>query len=532
MKIAWLKKVCFLMVLTILVTSSLAACGKKAETAPAATASEESTAEPAASSKQQETDPIQAEIAKGKVELQMYLVGDAQTDQELVYGKINELMEKDINTTVSVNNISWADFLKKYQLIFASGEEFDCAFAGAFCSYYDLATKNAFKEIDEDLIKTYAPATYANLDAYYVKGTKVNGKMYMIPADQHDVRGSLVAIRGDLREKYSLPEIKSVDDYYQYLIEIAKNEKVTPFYSNTDDTSWVDSLFSRYNGIANINNTFCNNVKQFEGTLTVYNALESQEFIDFAKKMEELNQADVFPKNMLSQKTQGQDLFKAGTTASYMQEPNGLFSTVSEINRDHPEWKIEIYDISNPNMPLSGLAPADAGLVLHPATKYPERCMMMLDLFRQNKQYHDLTYLGIEGKHWKAEGDLKYSALDASKAFPFNAACPWAWTNDDFKRVDVSTPQSLLDIKAKWLTMSKDTPITAFAFDDTNVKNEEAVISNIITKYKNVLIYGFSSDPEKDIAQMNAELKKAGLEKVLKETQTKLDEFLVNFNKN
>lgn len=526
MKNVFWKKAGILALTAVLSVSILSACGSK-ETTEQSTATTSQTATNSSAG----NDPIQAELAKGEVNLTMYLAGDAQTDQNEVYAEINKLLVKDINTTVTINNVPWADVQKKYQLMFASGEEFDCALGAGFLNYYDLATKNAFKEINEDWIKTYAPETYADLDPYYVKGSKVNGKMYLIPANQHETRGSLVAIRGDLRVKYNLPEIKSQDDYFNYLTAVAKNEKISAFNASVDNTSWYDSIFGRYNGFTNINNLYCNNVKTFDEKLTVFNALESQEYLNFAKKMRELNEAGVFPKSMLSQKTQGKEFFKAGTTASFMEEPNGLYSTVSEINAAHPEWKIEVYDISNPNMPLTGLSPADAGLVLNPKTKHVERVLMMYNLFREKKEYHDLTYLGIEGKHWKAEGNQKFSPLPASKGFPFNAASPWAWTNDKYKRVDAETPQSLIDIKEKWKGMTKNSAIQAFAFNDVNVKNEEAALNNIISKYKNVLMYGFAADVEKTITQMNDELKKAGLEKVHKETQTKIDEFLVQYNK-
>jgi len=88
----------------------------------------------------------------------------------------------------------------------------------------------------------------------------------------------------------------------------------------------------------------------------------------------------------------------------------------------------------------------------------------------------------------------------------------------------------LLDIKKKWKTMSKDSPINAFSFNDTNVKNEEAAVNNVLSKYKNLLLYGFEDNPEKTIEQMNNELKSSGLDKVQKETQTQLDKFMIDYN--
>ena len=39
---------------------------------------------------------------------------------------------------------------------------------------------------------------------------------------------------------------------------------------------------------------------------------------------------------------------------------------------------------------------------------------MVLDLFRNNREYYDLTWYGIEGKHYTAIGDTGYSSLPDS----------------------------------------------------------------------------------------------------------------------
>lgn len=47
-----------------------------------------------------------------ELELTMYLLGDPQPDAELVYEEVNKKRKKDLNTTLKVKYIPWADLEK------------------------------------------------------------------------------------------------------------------------------------------------------------------------------------------------------------------------------------------------------------------------------------------------------------------------------------------------------------------------------------------------------------------------------------
>lgn len=510
------------------------ACGSKEQGQSASSLTSNSSlatgSDEVSTSSQTSSSPISTELDKGDVNLTMYLVCDPQKDQAAVYDEVNKKLQNDIKTTVTIKNIPWADYLKKYQLIFASGEDFDCAFAGNFCNYATLASKNAFMPITEDLIKTYAPKTWADMDPGFFKGSMVVGKAYMIPANQHDVRGSVAGIRGDLAKKYNLT-VTNLDQLYTYLETIAKNEKITPFTNDPDNTSWYDETFGRYNAITKIN-VEGNNVNTFDEQPKVFNIFETDIFLQYALKMRELNQANVFPKSMLSSKEKCSEMFPAGTVSATLDTYSGVYQKVQEAQAANPSWEPQIVDLTNYDKPLSDLSPSDAGLVLNPKTQHPERVLMMLDLLREDPSYQDLTYLGIKDKHWTAPSDTTFKQTsEGTTSFLSNSNCPWAWGNSNIMRVDSTTPKAILDIKTKWMDIKKDSIAVAFKFDDTNVKSEETAISNVVSKYFNILIYGFAPDTKGTIAKMNAELKAVGLEKVQQETQKQLDAFVAQYNK-
>ncbi len=81
--------------------------------------------------------------------LTVYFAGDAQIDQQKVDEAFNQLMSELINTTVTINYLTWADTYTKYPLTLASGETVDIAFGAAWLDYGGLSLKGAFTPIED-----------------------------------------------------------------------------------------------------------------------------------------------------------------------------------------------------------------------------------------------------------------------------------------------------------------------------------------------------------------------------------------------
>ena len=66
-----------------------------------------------------------------------------------------------------------------------------------------------------------------------------------------------------------------------------------------------------------------------------------------------------------------------------------------------------------------------------------------------------------------------------------------------------------------------------FGFNPSNDKifNEVAAVSNVVDKYNKSLVYG-DVDPEVEYPKFIAELKEAGIDKIIAEYQAQADEWL------
>ncbi|UKI35756.1 MAG: DUF3502 domain-containing protein [Clostridiales bacterium] len=149
---------------------------------------------------------------------------------------------------------------------------------------------------------------------------------------------------------------------------------------------------------------------------------------------------------------------------------------------------------------------------------------------RNDKRYFDLTWYGIEGKHWKADGDNGYISLNADlpKEQKYEPGCVWGWKNESMMRVDKTDIPEKQEILARWKEETVDSDIRGFVFDDTNVKTEMASISSAASQYGGPLYNGMVEASKLDASFKNISGKKltqAGIDKVFEETEKQYKEY-------
>jgi len=463
------------------------------------------------------------------VTLKMYILGDKPKDFNLVYGKINNEMKKKINATLDVKFISFGDMDTKYPLLFSSGEDFDLAFTGTWCYYNQMATRNGFLELTQDMLKKYAPNTFKNEPKIAWDQAKVNGKIYMVPNDQNEYSYNVIGVRGDLCEKYGIGKIKSEDDLEKYYQAIAKNEKnIVPMVNGGGQNLEYPYLVDG-NGFATVTGT------PKIGPLVVYkinnssdkpfSIVDTPEYKSYVTKMKEFADKGYWSKDSISSKETRDDAFKAGKAASMVWNVGTVASDVATINKNHPDWKAEVVDI-NPGVKKMISPYTNNGMGINANSKNPERALMALDLLRYDRNIQDLSFWGIKGTHWEAVGDNKYKTLAANANFPAGNVCPWGW-HTSITRVDANQPEIVNQLTDLWKKQDVvNNPLEGFSFDDSKVKNEIAAINNVITQYGVPLDLGIESDVDKGIDVYKQKLKEAGLDKLMQEVKTQTAAYL------
>lgn len=508
----------------------LAGCGASAPSskttqAAAQTASQETAAD----------DPVKAEIAKDPVTLIGYQFGDDTVDHRVVLDELNKKLEKDINTTVDLRGISWTDADKKYKLLFASGEEFDFAYAGAWIGYTQVATNNGYMEISLDMVQKYAPDTFAITPKDRWIQTMVKGKIYGLPNVNPKVKNVIPVFREDILKKYGIADIKNRTEFVDALLTIAKGEKDMLAWNvgNAEMNGRMRHVL--FGGALNLHQIISSvailGVDLTDPQLKVKKEYEMPEYLEYLKITKQLADAGVWSKSALASKDADETNFLNEKSACYIaDELNTVVRNNATMVAKNPAYETRYVDVNAgyKKIPEAG---SMSMICIHATSRHPERVMMMFNLLETQKEYFDLVTYGIAGTHYEPVGDNRYKSLSKFNDFGgFTMA--WGVNNARLIRENESKPQAAIDLYNKYLAEdSIETPVATFTFDDSNVKNEQAAVGNVLNTYLLPIELALT-DQEKGLAIMKEKLEAAGIGKIQAEVQAQLDAFVKEYNSN
>lgn len=463
------------------------------------------------------------------VKLKMVLVGTKPPDTDEVYAEVNKILKQKINAELELRYLDFNEYNQKYPLLFAANEDFDMIFTGDWAFYNATARKDGFLPLTEEMLKKYAPNTWANQDKIGWDQARINGKIYMVPNDTFESNFQVGLIRGDLREKYNLPEVKTQTDLVNYMTTIAKNEKnIIAFNGPPAKLSavgipilFLDMEMRFVHGSVPL----VYDVKNTNPKLTNY--LENPKTLEKLKLFYTMAQQGVWTKDSIVSKTDWKAAFKEGKTATYLGNISTLSVVMDGMLRDHPEWKPELIDV-NPTAKQFQTPLTSNGIGIHATSKNAERALMALDLLRYDKELYYLTFYGIKGKHWEPVGDKKFKSLPASTGYPPEGASPWGWRTPLSLQLEGVAGDLIQATYSRWKAGNiVHSPLETFALDDSKIKNELAALDNVQQTYLLPIYHGLVK-PEDGLPQVLEKLKQAGLEKVQAEFQTQLDAYIAS----
>ncbi len=516
-----------ILALTLILTFVLAGCGGSANSneASSSTPAESAAASPGASGS--------VDTSK-EVKLKMYLIGEKPKDFDLVYGEVNKLLKQDINATVDVKFLSWAEWGQKYPLLFASGDDFDLIFTANWAQYSTQASKGGFLEITKDMINQYMPKTAANMYPEAWEQAKIDGKVYMLPYNYKEIQGTFMLLRGDLLAKYGLKvedvmkDSKSIEKYN----EAFANDTKKPPILGGGVTWWGMPMYlpadkmRNWFGVGDMGNYHF----YYDGTEAspkVFPFIDTDAFVEGIKVAKEWVDKGIISKSAMVNKSSDGDDFLNGKVPSTGGNLLTMNSKYIAVNEQHPDWKVIAADANYGN-PVDMKPFIQGGIAINRASRNPERALMMLDLFRNDERYFNLTTYGIEGKHYKLSDDGKSIVpLADNSNFAPDSASPWGWRDDKlYKTIGGGIPdyQTMRD---NMLATAISPTLQSFVFDDSNVKNELATINNILEQYEKPMVYGIlKQSAEEDVQSLRDRLKKAGSDKVVAEVQKQVDAYV------
>jgi putative aldouronate transport system substrate-binding protein len=522
------KLLCLLLALAMLISACLVGCTKPAETpesshAAEATPPEEATAEPA-------IDTSEA------VELTGYLLGAPPAGFDAMMEKLNEKLSADINATMTINYIGWADLEAKYPLVLAAGEDVDWIYTANWAYYFQEAAKGAFYELTPEMLQTYAPRYWAAQNEVAYAQATVNGSIYMLPTVSPDKKVPVAVIRGDLRKKYGLPEITNFADIEPYLAAVKENEEgMYPMYLDSsydldkpytylEASGCTDILFSTGSGTG-----LFFDIEEDSGQL--HYLFDEPYFAGFkaaADIVKSWYDKGYINQDVISNPDRSKDTFGEGKTAVAFGNSQDIQGTL--LAAADKGWETEII----PGVSKAGHYLADPfinnGAAIAANSQHPERTLMFLDLIMEEPSYNYLVYFGIEGENYvEKDGkiDLPEGVTNETNTYPPDAA--GFWFTDKNQHLPLATwPDQYVAFRTEITDMGylKPHPLAAMPIDTEPVKTEVANVNQVMIQYYQPIRAGMVDDVDAAFTMLDEQLKAAGVETLQTEFQAQVDAYL------
>lgn len=518
--------------LAVLCTLALTACG----TTPSSSAppKEESSPESKAQSSQASEPGEEQGSDRETVDLVFYWQGDGKPDNQRVWDKLNELTSAAIQTTATHNLVSWSN-TNGIDLIIASGEYHDATYVSAG-GYPKRVQQGAYAELTPEFIEEHMPDLNAKIPALAWAQATVDGKIYGVPnVSEEWSYYRAVAVRGDLRKKYNIPEITSVDILEQYLQAVADNEpSIIPWDANPSYASYMrqivmdqeqDLMYCSQN--ASMIPGYGYHTKDDSGEL--FNIYQTQEFKDYLAKMVDWRKRGFWSANALNNDKRQQDSFLNGTSAIAMENNGTVASFVQQANTSHPEWEAEFYDgANNGDFTVLQTSYLNNTFAVSSVSQHADRALEWLQYVKCNQEAFDLFRNGIEGEHWIDEGEGLMSV--GPKNGDYGDYTNWWSSQVDMHRTSVDELPEYTACVDSYRDRTFVNKVYYFLFNQEPVAAEIAAMTNVTEEYLNGLLLGMYDDWESTLNTMEAAYDAAGRQKVVDEYTKQLQEHMKNFS--
>ena len=510
------KKIFAALALILALACALTAC------APAAASSGNT------GSKADSTAPTESKTPEAPVTVK-YINRDAKPDSgdyDVVWKAINDLLLENINCTIDIEFLGSGD-KAQMALKYAGNEQFDFAFDATWWGYATNAANNAYREYTMDEVKQYMPYMYEKLPEIAWKQSEINGKMYMIPNLKWEYNYSVVMYRGDLLEKYGMSDLKTLDDFEQYLANVAKNETgIEPFF-NSDRVDGIylynpNGWISSYSGWYYKANETANP--------TAFNAVMTDEYMSYAKKMREFYEKGFWSPDAANDSSSSKTKFETGLQATYLTNAGSATSIATNLAESHPEYKIKFF---NPSMgaPVVTTSFCSNGWSINRRAEHPTQAMQIINFLYESEECQKLICWGTEGINYDMKDGKVITRTGVSESQTHNPGCNWNMCNTLITNALDGVPKyaGYDEIAADYEKNTFQNPMQAFNFDRTAVETEVSNISAVGTEYKSI-VFGMNADVEATVNEYRQKLKDAGLDKVQAEYDRQIKEFMATYN--
>lgn len=534
----------------------LTACGSKTESA--APAASDSKAKATEASAEEAPAAEVAEASTGDIDTSEHVKitymftgskpeGEAMERFQEMNDKLNEILTEKCNAELEFYWIGWTDYLANYNLTIAAmdGTVDLIGTASDWLDAWPNAKNGAFLILTEDMLKTYAPKTWASVSPEHWELCKYDGDIYLMPEDNYAQWTNHGYIyRLDWARKAGLENgVHSWEDltkYFEYTTANADELGINVSW-DSDGTQnvqmasgWVASHtnFVPIDGICTA--ALWGGTKDDLYTITTPAYVDTNMMVQFAEMMKKWDEMGVWKTDVLNNTTStNRDDYRVGLVAAEQHHTQTWTDLVSPtaantIYADDPEAETGFFWFGEETNNAVALSITHGAMAVSAASKNPERALMVYDLLRNDAECYDLINYGIEGVSYVInDNGLKDVPESYDSAIDnVGGATSWWWGRNDDLEIrsadrDWEAIEALYD---EYDGVKIDYPYGQFIPDVDSIQSKIDNCNEVYGNYMKQIAYGkYSGSAEDIVAEMQEALKQAGIEDVTAELQKQVD---------
>lgn len=481
-----------------------------ATTAPVATATEEA-----------------PKVLGEKLVVRFVMPGDPADGEAIVDKAINDKLEKDgYNLTYTPIYVPWDIWEQKTNLMMNTGEPFELLqVMDTWISAASIVGRGGIIPIGAVYLDQYGPNIKKVIPDWVFESGKINGKIYTIPAFAIEpaLRTDFVTYRKDLFDKYNLKTPTSPDELFSAIETIFKGEndkKLMYLPDDGDSQMFLHRWYDTYPFFIQDQLVFVDksgNAKSW---------VETDEFKSDCSFNRKLYVGGITSPDILNL---AGDVRENANKYAYLPvyESGDALGWWPEVKKNNPTATLEDF-LPAPEKPLTRFEVYSNSNAISATSPNPEAGVMFFDWVYSNQENYDLLHYGIKDMHWKDLGEHKIEMVTLEKdKYGYSA---WMSENFSYLRFTADIHPTLLQINTKTFPGIDYNAMTSFVtvgfrFDTVPVATEYvnclAVANTAFRPLANGVV-----DYDKEFSAALAQMKAAGIDKVVAEYQTQLKAFM------
>ncbi len=418
---------------------------------------------------------------------------------------VNSYIGEKIGVNLEMEVIPWGDWDNRRNIIVSTNEPYDIIF-GNGNNYVADINLGAYADIT-DLLETNMPGLMELMPEKYWDGVRVKDRIYGVPTYKDSSITNYAIWDKELVDEYSLDitALTTLDSMTETFETLKADKNDYPVYVKNDGLYYIFDVYDQIGG-----GTQVLGVRFDDKEGRVCFTLEEQEIMDQLKVIHEWYQKGIINPDAATL-TEGR-VYNMWRVAQGW-ESAGVTSWGPQMGKDVVVQQVMPTILSNETV-------RGSLNMVSINTKYPEKCLQLLDLVNCDTKLRDLFYYGEEGVNFEYTADGKVHKINNDWALA-------GYTQGSFFTVttlDTDEFNQWDEVKAL-NEAAQSSVMLGFTFDTNSVSDQLANCREIWLRYRSEVMTGVQ-DPEVVVPKIKEELMKAGWQNVVDEAQRQVNEFL------